>query len=117
MNSKDRVREFMREKDRIIFENTKLHIFDEELFNETITEDTCKEMLLSSLVQCDADMCPWCVQHSPFCVSCEFGAKYKICDREAKSRYSKILNRSNSCCIMDFKGMQDVINKYFKVTP
>lgn len=95
---KQRILNFMRKKDEILLRYTGEHIFDESLFESTITEETCEEMtkILTTKQNLDnSDLCPWCIQYhiclgSACCLACTYGKKYGECD-SCNSHYNKII--------------------------
>ena len=110
MDVYDRVLEFMKEKDRVLFEITEEHIFDEELFEETFGDGEKDEDLFDFIKELrekvregaikritDAMLCPWCtvwyVFKSKNCHLCTFGVKYGKCNSnqdDIEPLYSKI---------------------------
>lgn len=101
MNVYEDVLTFMREKDRVLFEITGEHIFDEGLYEETFGEEDRDGDLREFIKQLrhrvreqevkrisDAELCPWCTiwyfSKNKRCYECSFGIKHGLCNSNGK---------------------------------
>jgi len=98
--AKEKVVEFMIEKDRIVYEATNIRLmvredweemetWDEELFVKFIED-------LSAWGWTDAQICPFCERFGLSCGRCSYGKRHGLCNETEDDTYSQIVEKNNS---------------------
>jgi hypothetical protein len=115
-NSKDLIVEFMKLKDKIIFNLTEFHLYNDDDYAEVATwaDSKCKKMRLNA--SSDHSCCPSCIIFSNRCLKCSYGYGHGNC----KCYYSlygsisrklwKVHDIRAFCCISSIDKLIDKFN-------
>ena len=141
MNAKQRTIRFMREKDRILFRMTGVHLFSEEDYAEleswnegwfvnfvrNMREWTNLAMRHKKDVP-DSVMCPFCFEVDQYgevndegdlCVECNYGKRHGSCygfeefDGDTKDVYNEIIRTIHNADTHCFWGITDIREAYY----
>ena len=103
---------YLKEKDKLIYERTKLHYCNKEDLKEieSWTEKRCKHILSVLSISRDRMSCPWCILFR--CSQCEYAKRHGRCQSDEENLYDNIRKAGDCYALIDIFGLDKLIEKY-----